>query len=53
MQIVMVLVIVLHLVYFQRTQLATKILINLCIAIFFFQVYTPHTYADFTKTIVS
>lgn len=37
--VVMVLIVILHIVYFQRMQQPTKIFTNLCISIFLFQVH--------------
>lgn len=36
--VVMLLIVILHIVYFQRMQQPTKIFVNLCISIFLFQV---------------
>ena len=37
--VVMALIVILHIVYFQRMQQPTKIFTNLCISIFLFQVH--------------
>lgn len=36
--VVMLIIVILHIVYFQRMQKPTKIFVNLCISIFLFQV---------------
>ena len=38
MQVVMILVIGVHLCYFQRTQLVTRIFVMLCVSVFLYQV---------------